>query len=275
MTAQFTQRKIFNKAVVRQSFDDASDSYNQFTSLQREIGSRLLEQRDALNSPAPKKVLDIGAGTGYLTKKISEINGLRELYGLDIAVGMLNKTKSHLGEFKAAGLICADAESIPLAGSAVNAVYSNLAYQWCSDLQRAIDEAYRVIKPEGTFTFSTFGPQTLRELKASWSSADNGVHVNEFIDDDSIRNYLAEAGFCNIDVSSENIINYYDSPKHLMLDLKGMGAHNMNPGRNHGLTGIKAFKSMLSAYEALRTEKGVPACFQAVYVTAEKPAGCK
>ena len=69
MTAQFTQRKIFNKAVVRQSFDDASDSYNQFTSLQREIGSRLLEQRDALNSPAPKKVLDIGAGTGYLTKK--------------------------------------------------------------------------------------------------------------------------------------------------------------------------------------------------------------
>jgi malonyl-CoA O-methyltransferase len=69
-------------------------------------------------------------------------------------------------------------------------------------------------------------------------------------------------------VVSEDIVMYYESPKELMLSLKGMGAHNINQGRNRGLTGVTAYKTMLNDYERLRSKKGIPATFQAVYVEA-------
>jgi len=259
---------VFNKQAVQQSFDIAADSYNQFTSLQRTIGDRLFCE---IEKKVLGSVIDIGSGTGYLTKKLSALSAVDDLYALDMAAGMLQQTKANVSGAQLNGLICADAESLPLANGSVNAVCSNLAYQWCSNLQYAISEVYRTLQSQGYFAFSTFGPQTLQELKKAWGQVDDAVHVNAFEPVDKIQQYLKNAGFENISVTSENIEMYYDSPKQLMLDLKGMGAHNVNKGRRKGLTGIQAFKSMLSAYERLRVAEGVPATYEAVYVYAQKP----
>jgi malonyl-CoA O-methyltransferase len=214
--------------------------------------------------------LDIGVGTGYLSKVIAQQDYIDALYALDISSGMLRQADSNMREVKPIELICADAEHLPVADSMLGAVYSNLAYQWCAQLQQAFNESYRVLKPKGKFVFSTFGPATLNELKESWGRADDSVHVNSFVSVEDIRAKLQIAGFQNVSVQSEDIVMYYETPRELMLDLKGMGAHNMNPGRKQGLTGVKAFKSMLHAYEKKRTSKGVPATFQAVYAYATK-----
>jgi len=260
---------VFNKQAVQQSFDIAAGSYNQFTSLQRTIGDSLFCE---IEKTVSGSVVDIGSGTGYLTKKLSELRVVDDLYALDMAAGMLQQTKVNVLETQLNGLICADAENLPLASESVNAVCSNLAYQWCSNLRQAINGVYDALQPQGCFAFSTFGPQTLQELKTAWGQVDDAVHVNAFEPVDKIQQYLENAGFENISVTSENIVMYYDSPKQLMLDLKGMGAHNVNKGRRKGLTGIQAFKSMLSAYERLRVAEGVPATYEAVYVYAQKPA---
>ncbi|MEW5008126.1 malonyl-[acyl-carrier protein] O-methyltransferase BioC [Cycloclasticus sp. 46_83_sub15_T18] len=263
------QQQTFDKSLVRQSFGSASSSYNQFTALQRTIGDQLLQQQENLPSNQGK-VLDIGAGTGYLTEKIIGSNKLDELYALDIAPEMLRQTRLNVTAVKPLTLLCADAEDLPLAAETVTAVYSNVAYQWCSRLPQAFAEARRVLRGEGVFAFSTFGERTLYELKDAWAEADNVVHVNSFFDADSIRQYLMAAGFKDVSVLSEDIVMYYETPKQLMMDLKGMGAHNINPGRNHGLTGVSAFKKMLAGYEGLRTEQGIPATFQALYGYARK-----
>jgi len=263
------QKQTYSKDMVRQSFDVASRSYNQYTSLQRLIGDRLLLHK-ALRNTVCRSVLDLGSGTGYLTKKLSELRGVDNLYALDIAVGMLRQTRHHLGDYQAKGLICADAEKLPLTDGVIDAVYSNLAFQWCDNLEKVFCQTHRVLQPKGSFLFSTFGPSTLFELKESWREADKAVHVNSFVGEDVIRQNLQLAGFKNISILSDDIVKYYESPKQLMLDLKGMGAHNMNQGRRLGLTGVQAFKAMLNAYEALRTEQGIPATFQAIYVYADK-----
>ncbi len=61
-------------------------------------------------------------------------------------------------------------------------VFSNLAMQWCDDVGSVLSEFRRVLKPGGLLVFTTFGPDTLKELRASWQSVDDAVHVNAFID---------------------------------------------------------------------------------------------
>jgi len=263
------QQAVFDKSQVQQSFALASSSYNQFTALQRTIGDQLLKQQPEL-STVSIKALDIGAGTGYLTKKIMSLEAVNEVYALDIATAMLQQTRANVQAVKSLELIAADAENLPLATEVVGAVYSNVAYQWCSQLEQAFAESHRVLQQGGCFSLSTFGTRTLIELKSAWAAADDAVHVNDFLNTETIQQYLTAVGFNEISVLSEDIVMYYDSPKQLMLDLKGMGAHNMNVGRNHGLTGVSAYKRMLAAYEGLRTEQGIPATFQAVYAYARK-----
>lgn len=257
----------FNKGAVQQSFDGASTHYDQFTSMQRLMGNRLM----AFQSEEPLgDVLDVGSGTGYLTRKLRQLSRVESLYALDIAMGMLKQTRQQMASKQLNGAVCADAECLAIKSNCLNVVYSNVAYQWCSNLPLAFKEVHRVLKQDGRFVFSTFGPRTLHELKAAWAVADNAVHVNEFVDIELIRHALLTAGFSNVRVSSEDVVIDYVSPKELMLGLKGMGAHNMNQGRKQGLTGVTVYKAMLNAYENLRTKQGVPATFQAIYVEAQR-----
>ena len=78
--------------------------------------------------------------------------------------------------------VCADSYQLPLKSNSVDFVVSNLMMQWCSDLKTLFYECHRVLKPQGLILFTTFGPETLKELKRSWSVVDSSPHVNEFID---------------------------------------------------------------------------------------------
>ncbi|MBL4744041.1 MAG: malonyl-ACP O-methyltransferase BioC, partial [Cycloclasticus sp.] len=249
-----------------------------FASLQRMIGDTLMQKyvadvsEDTFNR---RRVLDIGAGTGYLTNKLAntfQSNQSNELIALDIAPDMLKTaikaTAQHLLNF-----ICADAEVLPLANNTINAIFSNLAFQWSTDLATLFSECYRVLDADGVMAFSSFGPKTLLELNQAWAAADDHVHVNSFIDATEIEQQLSAVGFQAIDVVYEELTFYYPSAKSLMRDLKGMGAHNINEQRKKGLMGVSAFKRMLLSYEQLRDKKGLPATFQAVYGFARKPAG--
>lgn len=256
-----------DKRVVRESFDLASGGYNEFTSLQRAIGDRLLEQVDLRVQGC---VLDIGSGTGYLTKKLTALVTAYEVYALDISASMLQQTKLNVQQSALNGLICADAENLPLANESAALICSNLAYQWCSNLSKAIADSYSALQSEGMMLFSTFGPQTLHELKGVWATVDDAVHVNSFDSVADIRTHLEKAGFEKINIRSENIVMHYETPKQLMLSLKGMGAHNINQGRKKSLTGATVFRAMLKEYEVLRVVQGIPATYEAVYVYAKK-----
>ena len=69
----------------------------------------------------------------------------------------------------------ADAEQLPLRDASVDLVYSNVALQWCNDLEGVFREINRVLRPGGLLMFTTFGPDTLSELRVSWAAADSGI----------------------------------------------------------------------------------------------------
>ncbi len=257
-----------DKSQVRQSFALASNSYDGLARLQRNVGKELLER--SLDQTIKGSVLDLGCGTGYVTGELLKLFPEEQVIALDIALPMLQVMRTKKLPSRGLGYICADAENLSLKDHSMNTVVSNLALQWCRDLQTVCDGVSHVLKPGGQFLCSTFGPQTLKELKHAWAQVDQYTHVNSFYPEGQIRTFLEQAGFQDIRITSSQTISQYDSVLELMRELKGLGAHNLNQGRNRSITGKQTLQGMIKAYEQYRKHKQIPATFDVIYISARR-----
>jgi malonyl-CoA O-methyltransferase len=157
---------------------------------------------------------------------------------------------------------------LPFAAASFDLVFTSLMLQWVRPLDAAITEIRRVLKPGGLLLASSFGPQTLQELRAAWAAADDAVHVNDFIDMHDFGGALQRAGFTEPVLDVDRHLRHYADAAALMRELKAIGAHNVNASRRRGLTGRQALARMNAAYEAQRTPAGLPATWQVVYAVA-------
>src|SRR5690606_31034879 len=134
----------------------------------------------------------------------------------------------------------------------VDVVFSSLALQWLNDPADAFAEFHRVLRGNGLLTFATFGPDTLKELRAAWSAVDGHTHANRFFDLHDIGDALVRTGFSEVVMDVERFTLTYGHVRDLLRDLKAIGAHNVNAGRAHGLTGKARFAAFERAYEQFR-----------------------
>jgi len=267
--------QIFNQADVRRAFDRAAERYEQFAVLQNEVCNRLLEKLDIVKI-APEFILDAGAGTGKAIPALFERYKKAQLVALDLSEKMLGKSGRHGGFFRAPHLVCADIERLPFADDTFDLVFSSLSMQWCNDLNAALLEAKRVLKPGGLFVFSTFGPDTLKELRYSWNKVDEFNHVNQFIDMHDIGDALLQDGYAEPVMEAEVMTVTYDTVDEIMHDLKAIGANvtaaNAQGKRfNKGLTGKSVLQTVRQAYESFRQDDVLPATYEIVYGHAWKP----
>ena len=130
---------------------------------------------------------------------------------------------------------------------------------------------HRVLAPGGLLMFSTFGPDTLKELRRAYERTDAHTHVNRFIDMHDIGDMLVAGRFADPVMDMETLTLTYDDVRGLMRDLKAIGAHNVTRGRPGGLSGKSALSAVAREYEAHRREGKLPATFEVVYGHAWKP----
>ena len=264
---------------VRRAFDHAAASYDAHAVLQREVCDRLLERLDFMTLQ-PGRVLDVGTGTGYGLAHLRSRYAEAELSALDIAPAMLAAARARLPQpswaqralqrltpnpSSPSHLVCADLERLPLAPNSMNLVWSSLALQWAHDLEATLKGFHRVLAPGGLLMFATFGPDTLKELRAAFSTVDDAPHVNRFIDLHDIGDMLIHAGFVSPVMEMDMLTLTYVDLKALMRDLKGIGAHNAATTRKRGLLGKSAWARLEQAYESNRHEGRLPATFEVIY----------
>ncbi|MEZ5528743.1 MAG: malonyl-ACP O-methyltransferase BioC [Porticoccaceae bacterium] len=264
---EFLQRDRYHldKQRVADSFSRAATSYDSVARLQRQVGQNLLEQL-GVGQP-PQVVLDLGCGTGYFTVRLARRYDKAELTGIDLAQGMLDFARDQHGD--CAAWLCGDAEALSLPDNSVDLIFSNLALQWCERLPQLARELARVLKPGGTLAFTSLGQQTLKELRQSWAAVDDYVHVNRFQAAELWHEAFAAAGFHfgRFEVEAE-VLQYRDL-RHLTTELKGLGAHNVNQGRNRGMTGREQVRRLVSAYDQFRNGDGqLPATWEVIYGVA-------
>jgi malonyl-CoA O-methyltransferase len=249
---------------VRASFDAAAGRYDAVAVIQAEVRRRLLERLELFRIK-PRQILDAGCGTGHGARELLRRYRGAALVALDLAPGMLGAARRQRPWLRRLDAVCGDAAAIPLADGSVDLVFSNLMLQWCNDPERVFAEFRRVLRPGGLALFTSFGPDTLKELRGAWRAADGHVHVSRFIDMHDLGDALLRAGLREPVMDAEHLTLTYPDVRSLMRDLKTMGAQNATAGRNRGLTGRRTLAAVEADYERLRRDGRLPATWEVVY----------
>jgi malonyl-CoA O-methyltransferase len=261
-----------DRAALRASFDRASPGYEAAAALQARVSAELIERLAAFQF-APRVVLDLGAGTGRVSDELKRRYRRALVIALDIAPGMLHQARRRQHLWRRFERLCGDALALPLADASVDLVFSNLMLQWCEPLAAALAEVRRVLRPAGFFAFSTFGPDTLRELRGAWAQVDGLNHVNAFTDMHDVGDALARVGLAEPVLDVDRIELGYPDALALMRDLKAIGAHNVTAGRPRALMGRGRLARMSAAYETLRRDGRLPATWEVIYGACWGAAG--
>ncbi|QBQ53142.1 malonyl-ACP O-methyltransferase BioC [Nitrosococcus wardiae] len=265
-----------DKRQVSKAFNRAAAHYDQVALLQRLVGEQLLERLELVKL-SPAVVVDVGAGTGLQTGDLLRRYGKAQVIALDLASEMLHEARRRVkGRVlervleavwprRHCHFVCGDTECLPFANQSVDLIFSNLTLQWCSALDSVFTEFRRILKPGGLLTFTTLGPDTLKELRTAWSHADAYRHVNPFMDMHDIGDGLVRAGLAEPVMDVERYTFTYPDVYGLMRDLKLLGAQTVGSGRQAGLMGKNRQQKMVQGYEAFREGGRLPASFEVVY----------
>lgn len=289
----------FDRARIQQRFGRAAGTYAERARLQAEVADRLIERLDGLRFQ-PKTVLDLGAGPGRQARMLADRFADADVVAMDLALPMLERARREAGwRGRRFARVAGDAHALPLADASVDLLYSNLMLQWCDDLPAVLNGLRRVLRPGGLLLISTFGPDTLGELREAWAAVDEAEHVHRFTDVQTVGDALVRAGFMEPVLDTDWLTTTYPSPRDLLEELRSIGANHVvhrnvqqsahgTAAGSHpdgraaeasvahaartGLTPPSRLKAMLAAYEDRRRDDGLyPATWEVVYASAWAP----
>ena len=254
-----------NKKRIAESFNRSAETYDYASILHREVGRRMIDRLEFMLIE-PEIVLDVGAATGYCARLLSKRYPEAKHIAFDIALNMMQSSKNCEETEENQGFVCGDAEKLPFADNSVDFIFSCFAFQWFPNLNVALEEMFRVLKPEGLLMFASFGPDTLAELRYAWNDVDDYTHVNTFLDMHDVGDSLIQSGYSDPVMDMDMMALEYDSVKAIMKDLKQLGAHNIIDNRPSGLMGKGKMQKMIDNYETFRDSEGLlPASYEVIY----------
>src|SRR3954449_11358146 len=261
---------------MRRNFARAAPRYESLAVLSREVSSRMLE-RLALTKIAPQAVLDLGSGTGITTRAVAERYRGAEILALDISLPMLQQQSAPspwqrawraLSGSSRHYRVCADFEHLPLRADNFDLAISNLALHWSEAASTVFAEVSRALRTGGLYFFTTFGPDTLKELAQASADAAGKTPVHAFMDMHDLGDALLGSGFADPVMEMEQLTLTYERFDDLLRDLKGTGG--LSTRTSSGLRTPRWRKQLAERYERSRHELRLPATFELIYGHAWK-----
>lgn len=267
-TPPFPARAQFHvdRPAMATAFDRAAEHYDATAQLQRSVRTELLGRLEYFRL-APATVLDLGAGTGAATVELRRRFRRARVMALDIAPGMLRAAGRRQWPWRRFARICADAHALPLRTASVDLIFSNLMLQWSDRPDLVFGECARVLRPGGLLLFSSFGPDTLAELRDAWAAVDQAPRVSVFADMPDLAAALQHAHFSEPVLDADRLVRHYSDVRALMTELRRIGARNAATTRTRGLTSPRTLARMIEHYERRRQPQGIPATWEILYGT--------
>jgi malonyl-CoA O-methyltransferase len=265
---------LFDRRRLQYSFGRAAGSYAEVAVLQRESESRLLEQLDVLEARQPARILDVGSGPGRASGVMKGRWPKAEVIALDIALPMLRQVRKHSHFWRPIRRVCGEAAHLPIADNSIDVIFSNLCLQWVPDLPGVLAEFRRVLREDGLLLFSTFGPDTLVELREAYVAAgERQPPLSPFAAIQQVGDALIAAGLRNPVLDRDLFTLTYPEVMPLLRELRAIGAGDARVQRPRGLGGKSRQARMIAAYESQRRDDGrLPSSWEVITAMAWAPA---
>lgn len=231
------------KAQIGAAFAAAAQRYDEGAHVQRIVASRLaaLASHEAIAADAD--ILEIGCGTGFLTREIRDIWSDARLTATDIAPDMIAATARHaLG----ARLLVMDGEAPMLGEERFDLILSSLTFQWFEDLPRALGRLHALLKPGGLLCFATMGAQSFASWRDAHVQAGQSIGLPIYPSRAQLAAMLDT--FPHAQVSEDSIALPEQGGKALIRHFRAIGAHVPRPGY-HSLTPT-ALRRVINLFDA-------------------------
>jgi malonyl-CoA O-methyltransferase len=283
-----------NKELVRKHFNRHAHEYDQFANVQIHMADRLFTLLEANKSPMAARILEIGSGTGLLTRKLRSLYPEAELIVNDLSESMLETLRIKLGtdtermEFvlgdaEGAEVIAQLSEKAARAGK-FDMIISSATFQWFNQPAATIDQYLRLLNKGGTFAFATFGPQTFYELRASFQAAElelklpHTKHGQSFSSAEEWLSFFPKQSGTSFEWHDELRVEHFPTVGAFLNAVKRVGASNANASSTSGQQTHFAGKSMFRAMEQwywqhYADERGIHATYElgfAIFNSKEK-----
>ncbi|WP_136247574.1 methyltransferase domain-containing protein [Halomonas borealis] len=246
-------------ARVAHAFSRAAPRYLERAWAQQAMAERLLARLPA----HAQDVLDLGCGPGDLTAELFRRYGAGgRVTGLDLAPGMLDAARQRHGQ--AIDWRCADAADLPLPNASHDLVVSNLAIQWCPNLDAVLSELTRVLRPGGRALINTLAPGTLAEVGQAWA---HPAALLDFRDAACHRRAAHGVGFRRVEVNERIERFHYPDLSAVMASIKGVGAQVARGGARLSRADVAR---ATHRFEALRTDHGLPVSYHLLTLELER-----
>jgi len=181
---------------------------------------------------------------------------------------MLSRLRQRSGLLRPLRGVCADIGLLPFATQSVDMLVANLATYWCPQPMAMFSGFRRVLRPEGMLLFSTFGPGTLKELRAAWRIDDPEVELPDFPDLVDVGDALVAAGFREPVMDMEMITLSYPELGAMLRELEATGTSLLIRGwdRRHDVR-----DQLEKAYVPYLQAGKYPLSFEIIYGVAFGP----
>jgi malonyl-CoA O-methyltransferase len=245
--------------------------------------ARRMAERLQLIKLAPQCVVDAGCGSGSAAALLHAQYPKAQIIGLDsesrIAQarralpdsGLRAWLRTTLGGARAQWR-AGDFAQAPLAPASTNLVWSNCALHWASAPHEVIKHWATWLDMGGLMMFSTFGPDTFKEVRAAAKEAGIENSTLPFVDMHDFGDMMVAAGLATPVMDVEVLTLTYASPQALVQELRSLGG-NAHAQRTAHLIGKQRWRRFLDALAARADTDGrIALTFEVAYGHAWKSA---
>lgn len=268
---------MIDKRRVARHFSRRATVYEKVTPVQQKMGKQLLGwvQKQTKNKQ-PDRLLELGCGTGILTRQLRQQFPQAKIQAVDLAPKMIRQAKKKQPPDPGLKYLIADAENewksltpLPLDG-----IISNATVQWFLDPRQALARYAASLRPGGLLAWSTFGPDTFAELRQAFVDAAHTLGIPasprtlDFVSPADWESSLKQLSNCRGTINERHTCVEYENFRAFLQAIRASGATNARTGTQRPLT-----PRLLATAEAAYTRRfpgahspGIRATFHEVYI---------